>query len=151
MVKARRIAAGLVAVGLSALAAPAIARPFCSDPPSIPLFPLTGSRGSAVYETTNHVEPGTLACFKVQVPAARTLHVTLASIGNNAHLRIYPPGWTIVRDGNDFTFGEQAAPGAAEGDEARSWSGPLQQTGNTLIVIDRKNGGGLYRLHVEAQ
>ena len=58
-------ARALIAVLLAA--SPAVARPFCSDPPLVPLLPTTGTRGSAVYETQNDIQPGDLACFKLRV------------------------------------------------------------------------------------
>jgi hypothetical protein len=132
------------------LAAASQARPFCSDPPSIPLFGLTRTRGSGVFETQKDIAPGDLACFKVSVNAASKLRVTVAGSRGDAYLMIYPPGWSIAREGRSFAFGEDPLPGTAPADQAREFVGPFPQNGPALIVIGMKQGGGQYRLHVEA-
>jgi hypothetical protein len=142
------IAAALLAGGLAGRAQ---ARPFCSDPPFIPALGLTRTNGSSVFETQKDIAPGDLACFKLTVNAASKLHVTVAGSRGDAYVMVYPPGWTITRDGRSFTFGEDPLPGAAPADQARAWTGPFPQSGPALIVVAMRQGGGQYRLHVEAE
>jgi hypothetical protein len=133
------------AIGLSA---PANARPFCTDPPFLPLLPLAGTSGSRVFEQSYDIDSGGPACFKLDVPGARTLHITLATARQSGFFRLYPQGWNIQRTGDAFTFGVPGVRGAADGDNARSWTGQLPE-GNSLLVIAMRNGGRQYRLHVE--
>ena len=143
------LATACLIAGLGAGAAHA--RPFCSDPAIIPLLNTTGSRGSSVFEYHNVIRRGELACFRMQTPAATNLHVTVSSAEKTAVFQLYAPGWKIVRQNGGFRFTGQTLPGAAEGDDARSWTGQYPGNGSILIVIGLTRGGGQYRLHVEVR
>ena len=77
----------------------------------------------------------------------QTLSVTQRkSPENNIVFQIYQPGWKIT-PGPDLSG--DALKGAADGDDARAWSGKLPAKGNYLLVVGTTRGGGEYNLRIE--
>lgn len=127
-----------ILIATALLIAPAAAQA-CGRPGTIS-FP----RGATGAELQGGVARGETACWALQARAGQTLEATVASLENNAVFQIYQPGWKAGRDGVEGF----ALPGAAEGQDARQFTGTLPTTGRYLIVVGATRGGADYRLRV---
>lgn len=94
------------------------------------------------------VARGEVQCFSLDAKAGQSAHLAISSIEGNAVFQFYRPGWSLARDDGEMTVNGQAYPHAAEGDDARRWSGRLTATGANLIVVGSARGGAAYTLRV---
>ena len=82
---------------------------------------------------------------EVEMPEGQIL-VSRTDPDSNIVFQLYQPGWKIT-PGPDLSG--DALKGAADGDDARAWSGKLPAKGNYLLVVGTTRGGGEYNLRVE--
>ena len=105
--------------------------------------PVRFSAGAFATDLSGGVARGERACFTIGAGAGQTLSVTQRkSPDDNIVFQIYQPGWKPDLSGT-------ALKGAADGDDARAWSGKLPAKGNYLLVVGTTRGGGEYNLRIE--
>jgi hypothetical protein len=68
--------------------------------------------------------------------AGQRMQVQIRSTEGNAVFQLYPPQ------------SRKALPGAAEGEDARRWSGRLPASGDYLLVVGSTRGNATFSLHV---
>jgi hypothetical protein len=131
----------------AALYAPGPARAAsCDQPPRI-RFAAGASRG----RIEGDLARGEVACWTLGARAGQTLSIVADSPESNAVFQLYPPGWRIEQHQGLYDISGRTLPGAADGQDTRSWSGRLPQTGDTLVVVGMIRGGGHYALQVRIQ
>ena len=109
--------------------------------------PVRFPAGAFATDLSGGVARGERACFTIGAGAGQTLSVTQRkSPDSNIVFQLYQPGWKIT-PGPDLSG--DALKGAADGDDARAWSGKLPAKGNYLLVVGTTRGGGEYNLRVE--
>lgn len=111
------------------------------------LAPLWFPPGSFTTDLSGGVARGERACFTIGAGTGQTLSVIQRkSPDNNIVFQIYQPGWKVT-PGSDLSG--NALKGAADGDDARDWSGKLPAKGFYLLVVGTTRGGGEYNLRIE--
>ena len=116
----------------------------CAAPEAV-RFPAGSSRQTI----ESGVGRGELACWRLRAKAGQTMSVTVTSVEDNAAATIYRPDWRVRRDGDGLvSVRGQTLPAAGEGDDARTWSGPLPATGEYLVAIGAVRGGADFRLTI---
>jgi hypothetical protein len=106
--------------------------------------------GASAVEIAGGIARGEVACFTVA--ARQGQHMTVSQPGredSNIVMQIYAPPWSISRSPDGTRIRGRALPRAGEGQDAKTWSGTLPQSGNYLLVLGTTWGGGDYRLYVE--
>lgn len=94
------------------------------------------------------VARGEIACWSLAAVAGQHASLVIVSVEGNAVFQFYRPGWRLERAADEVTVDGHAYPGAAEGDDARAWSGRLTASGDGLVVVGSIRGGASYRLRV---
>jgi hypothetical protein len=108
--------------------------------------PITFQRGAFAAEVTGGVPRGLPDCWTVHARAGQRITARVGSLEHNVVFQIYQPGWKTTPDGAPTG---RTLPGAAEGQDAATFSGALPETGAYLFVLGTTRGGGEYRLRVE--
>jgi hypothetical protein len=129
---------------LSVWSASAGAAP-CNAPASIRF-----AAGENAAVVAGGIARGELACFTINARQGQYMVISHpAQPDSNVVMQIYRPPWTIVRSADGISVRGRALPGAAEGEDAKSWAGKLPETGRYLLVLGASWGGADYHLHVE--
>jgi hypothetical protein len=89
---------------------------------------------------------GELDCWTIRARAGQAMSVKIESPETNAVFQLYRPGWRIRQQDSLTDIDGPAERGAADGDDARAWSGRVAQTGAMLVAVGTVRGGGQYRL-----
>jgi hypothetical protein len=110
--------------------------------------PITFETGRAEASIHGGVARGELQCFSLAAKAGQSARLAISSVEGNAVFQFYRPGWSLAQDDGELTVNGQAYPHAANGDDARRWSGRLAATGANLIVVGSVRGGAAWTLHV---
>ena len=111
--------------------------------------PIKFQRGSSAGIVRGAVARGEIDCWTFVANAGQIAHVAITSTEKNAVFQIYKPGWKIVRDDDARTASGRIFPGTEEGADAKTWSGPLAEGGENLIVVGASRGGADYKLTLE--
>lgn len=135
----------------SAWAAPAFAAwlvvPACASGAE-PAEPIRFARGASSAVVRGAVIRSERALYTLEARAGQRLSLRIAAVERNAAFQLYAPGARPeVRDSVLEVAGE-ALPGAAEGDDARRWTGTLRRSGAYLVVVGATRGNATYRLTV---
>jgi hypothetical protein len=104
--------------------------------PALAQTPIRFARGASSAVIEGSVLRGERATYSLAARAGQTMTLRIASPEENAVFQLHGPG------------AGQPLPGAAEGDDARSWQGRLPADGTYLIVVGATRGNASYRLEV---
>lgn len=96
------------------------------------------ARGASAGEVSGSLVRGQTARYAVGARAGQRMRVRITAPEENAVFQLYAPGRPRT-----------ALPGAAEGDDARTWSGRLPASGDYLLVVGGTRGNASYRLRME--
>jgi hypothetical protein len=146
----QRFVSALLARGFAFLLAWSAWAAAAAAAPSDVSVPVRFAAGAAAAEITGGIARGEVACFTVA--ARKGQHMRVSQPGredSNIVIQIYAPRWLVARSPNGIRVRGLALPGAAEGQDAKTWSGTLPTSGNYLLVLGTTWGGGEYRLRVE--
>lgn len=133
----------VVALLILAVSLPAWAESDTCDSPK----PIRFATGASAGRVSGGVPRGEIACWKVGAKAGQRLDLVIESPERNAVVQIYVPGWKVARDRDGILeFSGSMLPGAADGDDAMTWSGILPATGNYLFTVGATRGGAEYDL-----
>lgn len=110
--------------------------------------PIRFSPGSFGSEVQGSVVRGEQALYSLSAQAGQTLTARIIADEGNAVFQLYAPGARPRRDDGMLVVKGAALPGAGEGEDARSWTGRLPETGAYLFVVGGTRGNASYRLHV---
>ena len=102
------------------------------EPPAAIRF----ARGRDSAEVRGSVVRGEVRRYSLNARAGQRMQVRISSIEKNAVFQLYRP-----RNGEPM-------PGAAEGQDAQSWSGALPVAGTYLLVVGSTRGNASYTLRV---
>jgi hypothetical protein len=94
------------------------------------------ARGSSSAEVSGSIVRGEVHRYLLDARAGQRMEVRVRSAEGNAVFQLHPPR------------GGGALPGAAEGEDARRWSGALPASGDYLLVVASTRGNASYRLQV---
>lgn len=111
--------------------------------------PIHFHAGTTAADLHGGIPAGIPDCLVLDARSGQHMTVTAESQDNSVVFQIYPPPWHYTRVDNAVEVQTPALPGAAEGSDTSKWSGRLDASGSYLIVVNRTQGGGEYRLHVE--
>jgi len=110
--------------------------------------PITFPAGAATTEIAGAVVRGGRDLRLLSAEVGQTLTARITAPENNAVFQLYLPGAQAAwRDGMLEVVGTPL-PGTEEGQDARSWQGPLPVTGSYLFVIGGMRGNAGYLLSV---
>lgn len=113
--------------------------------------PIRFARGTSGAEVTGAVVRGERALFSLEARAGQTLTARITAPEGNAVFQIWRPGAVPRQQDGMAVIDGTALPGAAEGEDARSWSGKLPASGAYLIVVGGTRGNAEFRLSVTVQ
>ncbi len=108
--------------------------------------PIRFAAGAASAEVNGAIARGELDCWTIRARAGQAMSVKIESPETNAVFQLYRPGWRIRQQDSLTDIDGPAERGAADGDDARAWSGRVAQTGAMLVAVGTVRGGGQYRL-----
>ena len=94
------------------------------------------------------VARGERALYSLSARAGQTLTAHITAVEANAVFQLYPPGARPVQRDGMLEVDGSALPGAADGEDARSWQGQLPASGTYLFVVGGTRGIASYRLSV---
>ncbi|WP_372622543.1 hypothetical protein [Falsiroseomonas sp.] len=112
--------------------------------PALAQTPIRFARGASSAVVEGSVLRGERATYSIAARAGQTMTLRIASPEENAVFQLYAPGARMAPEG----VAGKPLPGAAEGEDARSWQGRLPANGTYLIVIGPTRGNAAYRLEV---
>ena len=112
--------------------------------------PIRIAAGENAAKVAGGIARGEVACFTISARQGQHMIVNdPAQRDTNVVIQIYRPPWTIVRLPDGIRVRGRSLPGAAEGEDAKSWTGTLPKTGRYLLVLGASWGGAEYHLQVE--
>jgi hypothetical protein len=115
------------------------------DSPTPVRFPI----GASQTQITGGIARGEMACWTIGGRRGQRMIVRQADAKrSNIVLQIYRSPWSVAHSADGLTIHGQALPGAAEGEDTKSWTGVLPETGSYLLVLGTSWGGGPYRVHI---
>ena len=140
---------GRIAVALAlVLAAPVRAEDAPANAGPIAIAPLSFKPGASSAVVSGSVVSPDRSIYAIGARAQQVLSVDIASKEDNAVFQIYqPPAKPERRDYGIEIVGE-ALKGAADGEDAKHWSGKLPVSGQYLVVVGPTRGNADYRLTV---
>ena len=97
------------------------------------------ARGSSSATMRGTVVRGDSDRYYLSAKKGQTMSVKITSEEDNAVFQIYLPGE------------EEALPGAADGDDAKNWSGELPSDAEYVIVVGGTRGNASYTLKVSIE
>jgi hypothetical protein len=131
-----------------AASAPVRAEEATATAAPIAIEPIAFKPGASSAVVSGSVVSPDRKIYSIGARAQQTLTVAVASQEDNAVFQIYqPPAKPERRDYGIEVVG-QALEGAAEGKDAKHWSGRLPVTGEYLVVVGPTRGNADYRLTV---
>lgn len=110
--------------------------------------PIRFSPGASQGSAEGVVVRGGRDCFVVTGRAGQTMRVEVHVPEENVVFQLYAPGWRIARAASGVRALGDSLPGAAEGQDARSWEGQLKASGPHLIMLGGTQGNAAYYLTV---
>jgi hypothetical protein len=115
----------------------------------VPVEIIRFDRGASSKDITGAVIRGERALYSIDARAGQRLSLSISAAEDNAVFQIYAPGAQPERrDYGVEIVGAEALPGAAEGQDAKNWSGVLPKTGTYLVVVGPTFGNTTYTLKV---
>jgi hypothetical protein len=115
----------------------------------VPVEVIRFDPGASSKDISGAVIRGERSLYSIGARGGQRLSVTITAAEDNAVFQIYPPGVQAVhRDYGVEIVGAKALPGAAEGEDAKTWNGILPATGAYLIVVGPARGNATYTLKV---
>jgi hypothetical protein len=137
---------GMLFVGLPGAAVPARAEEAHGE--KIPVEIIRFEPGASGTVVSGAVIRGERALYALDARSGQRLALSISSEEDNAAFQVYRPG--ARAEGRDY--GVQvlgaALPGAGEGEDAKTWSGVLPDTGRYLVVVGPTRGNATYKLIV---
>jgi hypothetical protein len=117
----------------------------CDDP-----TPVRFPAGVFQTEISGGLARGELGCWRFSGRHGQWMAVSEPHrVSSNIVMQIYRPGWSVTRSQYGTHLRREALPGAAEGQDAKAWTGVLPSTGTYLLVVGTAWGGGSYRIRIE--
>jgi hypothetical protein len=114
-----------------------------------PARPVQLAVGASVVTLTGGIPRGERDCYTLRARQGRVLTIGQADTPDtNIVFQLYRPPWRIVGPSGGMAVGGAALQGAAEGDDARRFTGVLPVSGEYLLVIGTSRGSGEYRLQL---
>ncbi len=136
----------VLAAFIAGAVSPGVAMAAPCDNPSPVKFPT----GSSQTEIAGGLARGDRACWTLDARHGQRMVIRQQNgKDSNIAIQIYRPGWSLVHSSEGIRVQGRALPGAAEGKDARNWSGTLPATGIYLLVLGTTWGGGSYRIRIE--
>jgi hypothetical protein len=115
----------------------------------VPVEVIRFDPGASSKDISGAVIRGERSLYSIGARGGQRLSVSIAAAEDNAVFQIYPPGAQAEhRDYGAEIVGAKALVGAAEGEDAKTWSGILPATGAYLIVVGPTRGNATYTLKV---
>jgi hypothetical protein len=115
----------------------------------VPVEVIRFDPGASSKSISGAVIRGERSLYSIGARGGQRLSVSITAAEDNAVFQIYPPGAQAEhRDYGVEIVGAEALPGAAEGEDAKAWSGILPATGAYLIVVGPTRGNATYTLKV---
>jgi len=115
----------------------------------VPVEVIRFDPGASSKDISGAVIRGERSLYSIGARGGQRLSISITAVEDNAVFQIYPPGVQAEhRDYGVEIVGAKALPGAAEGEDAKAWSGILPATGAYLIVVGPTRGNATYTLKV---
>jgi hypothetical protein len=115
----------------------------------VPVEVIRFDPGASSKDISGAVIRGERSLYLIGARGGQRLSASITAAEDNAVFQIYPPGAQAERrDYGVEIVGAKALPGAAEGEDAKAWSGILPATGAYLIVVGPTRGNATYTLKV---
>jgi hypothetical protein len=115
----------------------------------VPVEVIRFDPGASSKDISGAVIRGERSLYSIGARGGQRLSASITAAEDNAVFQIYPPGVQAERrDYGVEIVGAKALPGAAEGEDAKAWSGILPATGAYLIVVGPTRGNATYTLKV---
>jgi hypothetical protein len=115
----------------------------------VPVEVIRFDPGASSKDISGAVIRGERSLYSIGARGGQRLSASITSAEDNAVFEIYPPGAQAERrDYGVEILGAKALPGAAEGEDAKAWSGILPATGAYLIVVGPTRGNATFTLKV---
>lgn len=112
--------------------------------------PIRFAAGKSAAAIEGGIARGELVCFTITARQGQGMAISdSVQPDTNVVMQIYQPPWSIARSADGIRVRGRALPGAAEGEDAKSWAGKLPKSGRYLLVLGASWGGADYHLHVE--
>ena len=105
-------------------------------------------RGASSKAISASVIRGERSLYSIGARVGQRLTLSISSVEDNAVFQVYAPGAQPKRADYGVEISGTALPGAAEGQDAKSWSGILPQSGAYLIAVGPTRGNATYTLTV---
>jgi hypothetical protein len=116
---------------------------------AVPIEIIRFDRGASSKDISGAVIRGERSLYSIGARSGQRLSVSIKAAEDNAVFQIYPPGAQAEhRDYGVEIVGAKGLPGAAEGEDAKDWSGILPSTGKYLVVVGPTYGNATYTLKV---
>jgi hypothetical protein len=151
--RTRRIAGGYAAalaavlfVGSSGVAVLAQAEETHGE--RIPIETIRFEPGASATVVSGAVIRGESALYALDARSGQRLTLSISSEEDNAAFQVYRPGARADRRDYGVQVLGDALPGAAEGEDARTWSGVLPVPGTYLVAVVPTRGNATYKLSV---
>jgi hypothetical protein len=115
----------------------------------VPVQVIRFDPGASSKDISGAVIRGERSLYSIGARGGQRLSISITSVEDNAVFQVYPPGVQAEhRNYGVEIVGAKALPGAAEGEDAKAWSGILPATGAYLIVVGPTRGNATYTLKV---
>jgi hypothetical protein len=115
----------------------------------VPVEVIRFDPGASSKDISGAVIRGERSLYSIGARGGQRLSASITAAEDNAVFQIYPPGAQAeYRVYGVEIVGGKALPGAAEGEDAKAWSGILPATGEYLIVVGPTRGNATYTLKV---
>jgi hypothetical protein len=119
------------------------------DANKVPIEIIRFERGASGKDISGAVIRGERSLYSIDARSGQRLSVSISAEEDNAVFQIYAPGARAERrDYGVEIVGAKALPGAGEGEDAKTWSGVLPETGTYLVAVGPTRGNATYTLKV---
>ena len=115
---------------------------------TVPRREIRFDRGASSKAISASVIRGERSLYSIGARAGQRLTLSIRSVEDNAVFQVYAPGAQPKHADYGMEISGTALPGAAEGQDAKSWSGVLPQSGPYLIAVGPTRGNATYTLTV---
>lgn len=114
----------------------------------IPIENIRFQPGASGAVVSGAVIRGERSLYALDARSGQRLTLSISSAEDNAVFQVYRPGARAERRDYGVQVLGATLPGAGEGEDARTWSGVLPDTGAYLVVVGPTRGNATYKLSV---